>query len=237
MEQPTPPGIAQKVKRRLEDPFKTFKAYERIIAAVCISIPLILRIYDKDIFYPVKVKLVASDNLTDAVPKIEKDWLGFRLSISDYAYSLNSYLFGMLLCIAAMLFIFNGAVYFKSQRSLSLNSKGKWYNVILGISLLGVICCPHRDWQILHYIFAAIFFFGNAIVTIVFHNKDDKKKSITMGILTVIFLLLAFLDDHFKLIGGHFTIFWGEWFSLTVIGIHLILESRLVNYYRFKKND
>jgi hypothetical protein len=50
--------------------------------------------------------------------KICKDKWGFRLSLSDYVYSSNSYIFGMLYTMAAMLFIFNGAVYFKSQKRL-----------------------------------------------------------------------------------------------------------------------
>jgi len=224
------------IKTHLEDPFKTFKLYQLVIAIVCITIPAILKIYDNDKVYPVSVRLIPTDKLPDSLQNkqfgsitIEKDWLGFRLSISDYAYSTNSYLFGMLLCIAAMLFVFNGALYFKKQHYLSLNNKGKWYNVILGISLLGVICCPHRDWQILHYLFACIFFIGNAIVISLFHSKRDKIKRITMGILTVAFLIISFSDDHYNILNGHFTLFWGEWLSLSVIGLHVILESRVAN--------
>ncbi|MEO6488313.1 MAG: hypothetical protein ABIO04_00115 [Ferruginibacter sp.] len=129
----------------LEDPLKTFKVYEILIAAVCIFIPLILRFYDNDKVYPVKVNFLRSGIIIDSVQNIkrssssisgtiqiiDKDRWHFRTSISDYAYSTNSYLFGMLLCIAAMLFIFNGAVYFKSQRSVNVNKQGKWYIVFL----------------------------------------------------------------------------------------------------------
>ena len=74
------------VKTTLADPLVTFKYFERFIAIFCIIMPLILWLADGGINHP------------------------FRDSISDYVYMPHSYVFGMLLCIAAMLFIFNGAV-------------------------------------------------------------------------------------------------------------------------------
>lgn len=219
----------QNIKKRLEDPFKTFKLYQILIAIVCMIVPAILRLCDTDKVYPEKVKLNGIDMMKDSIPAmvkdstryIEKDRLGFRLSISDYVYSYNSYLFGMLLCIAAMLFIFNGAVYFKNEYTLKLNSQGKWYNVVLGLSLLSVICFPVRDFIYLHYTFASIFFLGNALVIGLFHNKNDRIKSIIMSVLTVVFLMLSFLLKQL-------TLLWGEWLSLIVIAIHFILESKSV---------
>ncbi len=152
-------AVSNNIRKRLEDPLKMFKVYERIIAVVCICLPAVLRLYEKDTWYPQRVQVLKLDEINnsayaaarDSIRLIPKDHLGFRTTISDYVYSSNSFLFGMLLCIAAMLFVFNGAVYFKSQRSLRLSKKGKWYNIVLGISLLGVICTPHRDWVYLHY--------------------------------------------------------------------------------------
>lgn len=214
------------MREKLSDPFKTFKVYEIVIAIVCISIPAILRLFDSDTYYPkkvpsTKIELLKNEVLNDTIFSIiPKDKMGFRESISDYVYSSNSFLFGMLLCIGAMLFIFNGAIYFKSQHVLQLNSKGKWYNVILGLSLLGVICTPHRDIEFFHYFFAIIFFFGNALVIGLFFNKRDKKKRIVMSVLTIAFLALSIFDTGI-------TLLWSEWLSLSVIGIHLILESQL----------
>ncbi|MEO8771585.1 MAG: hypothetical protein ABI402_15935 [Ferruginibacter sp.] len=252
--------FSQKIKTKLDDNLKTFRIYEIIIAIVCIGMPMILRLYDKDMVYPVKVKFLKSGVIIDSasnvfrgssqaaarmaveglyknaacycdsippvtsngdsVQVIDKDRWCFRTSISDYAYSTNSYLFGMLLCIAAMLFIFNGAVYFRGQQLLDISHKGKWYNILLGLSLLGVICCPHRDWPHLHYLFAIVFFFGNTLVIGIFHNRKDRIKSIVMATLTAGFLLMTFFN-----IEG-FTLFWGEWFSLAVIAIHFMLEAR-----------
>jgi hypothetical protein len=185
--------LEDRLHRHLSDPLKTFKEFECLIAALCISIPIILRLADKD------------QN-------------GFRDSISNYVYMQHSYVFGMLLCIAAMLFIFNGAVYFKNARQFGLNPQGKWYNVVLGLSLLLVIVFPHLEYPIPHYFFALLFFVGNAIVTGIYHKKNNRGISIILAILTL---------ASFALTLGHIiSLFWAEWISLTVIGIHFILQTR-----------
>lgn len=175
------------------DPLKTFKVFERLIAAVCVSIPAFLWLAD------------------DRYPH-------FRGSISAYAYMPNSYIFGMLLCMAAMLFIFNGAVYFRNETSFGLDKSGKWYNVVLGVSLLGVILFPCGErFEILHYVFAIIFFLGNALVIGVFHHRRDRVISILLAVSTVI----SFVFCYFSV----FSLFWAEWASLMVIAVHFILQS------------
>lgn len=84
-----------------------------------------------------------------------------RPSISDYVYSDSIAVFIMLLTIASTLFVNNGI----TQR--------KWYNIILGASLLGVALTPHLHYPFLHYLFAIIFFAGSVFVmifNIVFSN-------------------------------------------------------------------
>jgi len=185
--------IIGKIKGKLSDPLLTFKYFERFIAIFCILIPLILWLADGGIHH------------------------AFRPSISNYVYMDYSYVFGMLLCIAAMLFIFNGAVYYKSEQHMHISWHGQWYNVVLGLSLLGVICFPHEEFHIPHYIFAGIFFLGNAVVTGTFYKDKDKKKSIIMAILTVATLPLAFTNV--------ITLLTAEWISLFVIGVHFVLSS------------
>lgn len=188
------------IKSKLSDPLFTFKIFERFIAAFCILIPLILALNDRG----------------------EAHF--FRTSISEYAYMPHSYIFGMLLSIAAMLFIFNGAVYFKSINSpdaLKISVHGQWYNVVLGISLLCLICLPCDDYPVPHYIFAIFFFLGNAIVTGVFYKDKDKIASIILAILTVIALPFALF--------GVISLLVAEWISLTVIAIHFILNTINMN--------
>lgn len=181
------------IKNKLADPLYTFKFFERFIAAFSILIPAILWLTDGPLPH------------------------AFRPSISKYVYMTDSYVFGMLLSIAAMLFIFNGAVYYKNEQYMHISVHGQWYNIILGLSLLGVICFPCEQYQIPHYIFAAIFFLGNAFVTAFFHKDKHKAISIIMAILTIAALPFALLHLISLLLA--------EWISLTVISIHFILST------------
>lgn len=186
-------NLIKKVKQKMADPLLTFKYFERLIAAFCISIPLLLWMVD------------APDDYK------------FRGSISNYVYMCKSYIFGLLLAIAAMLFIFNGAVYYKNEASLNISRHGQWYNVVLGLSLIGVICFPHIEHPLPHFTFAGIFFIGNALVTGIFYKDKDKKKSIFLAVLTVAALPLALWHV--------ITLLVAEWISLCVIGIHFILST------------
>jgi hypothetical protein len=185
--------IIPTIKGTLADPLATFKYFERLIATFCIIMPLILWLAD------------------GTMPH------AFRPSISNYVYMANSFVFGMLLCIAAMLFIFNGAVYYKNETSMHISWHGQWYNIVLGVSLMGVICFPHKEYPIPHFTCAGLFFLGNAVVSICFHKDKDKGKSILLGILTVAALPLAFMHVISVLVA--------EWISLSVIGIHFMLST------------
>lgn len=135
----------------------------------------------------------------------------------------HSYVFGILLGAAAMLFIFNGFVYFKREKDKLANTpdtSGKWYNIVLGICLLGVVILPWKEHRIIHYTFAASFFVGNALATGIFHTKRWPKSNISMAILTVVALCL-----HFTGWLPWLTLFWAEWISLAVVGVHFWLES------------
>ncbi len=186
-------NIVPTIKRGMQDPLKTFRLFEVIIAAVCIVLPLFLKLAD-----------------TGAT--------GFRSSISDYVYMGRSYVFGMLLSIAATLFIFNGAVYFRNEAHLDVSKAGKWYNIILGMSLLAVILLPYKQFGVHHFIFAGLFFIGNAVVIAIFHKKQYTIPSILLALLTLATITLHFYNQAVS-------IFTAEWLSLTVIGIHLILEA------------
>ena len=181
------------LKSKLSDPLLTFKYFERFVAIFCILMPFILWLADGGINHPP------------------------RPSISDYVYMNHSYVFGLLLCIASMLFIFNGAVYYKSEPAFNISQHGQWYNVVLGISLIMVICLPYQSFTIPHFIFAGIFFLGNAVVTGIFYKDKDRKKSIALAILTVAAIPLAILNL--------ISVLAAEWISLAVIGIHFILST------------
>jgi len=171
---------------------KTFKILQAIIAGFCLSIPILLKLADAG-------------------------YVGFRPSISNYVYMKDSYLFGMLLCMAAMLFIFNATVYYKHEDNYYLNKHGKWYNVVLGVALLGVILFPCLQYSAIHYTFAGLFFIGNASVMAFFHRREDRVISIILSSLVIITLGLHYL--------GLVSLLIGEWLSLSVIGIHFLLQA------------
>lgn len=186
-------NIVSSIKVKLADPLLTFRYFERLIAIFCNLMPLILWQADGGTHHP------------------------FRGSISNYVYMSHSYVFGMLMCVAAMLFIFNGAVYYKSEKHMHISWHGQWYNIVLGLSLIGVICFPHLQYPIPHFTFAGIFFIGNAVVTGIFYKDKDKKKSIALAILTVAAIPFAFTHV--------ISILVAEWVSLFAIGMHFVLST------------
>lgn len=203
----------------------TFVFFERLIAAFCIFIPLILWFTDRATLYI---------NGPTAIHT------GFRPSISQYVDMQKSHVFGMVLAIAAMLFIFNGAVYYhyldshskdshKKPHGLPISLHGQWYNVVLGLSLIGVISFSCMDYMTTHCIFAAIFFFGNALVTGFFCRSEHKTISVIMAIVTAASLLIGIiLHIKFNTTNGtnnYPFLLVGEWISLTVISVHFTLST------------
>src|SRR5450631_126350 len=153
------------IRRTVQDPLATFRIFEVMIAVVCIAMPGLLWLADNSLAKPL-------------------------VCISEYAYMPKSYFYGMLLAVPAMLFIFNGAVYFRNEDNFNLSKAGKWYNVILGVSLLGVILTPYHQYFWPHLILASIFFVGNAVVIAVFHQPKYRTVSIILALLTVVTLAL-----------------------------------------------
>lgn len=187
----------------MDSDLQTFKAFEILLASFCMLIPVLLYLAD------------------EGNPSL-------RCSISDYVTIKKSYLFGMLLCMAAMLFMFNGAVYFRQEKRKNTDNRaGKWYNVILGLSLLMVIILPCNVYETAHLVFAAIFFIGNAVVTGIF-TKQYRKTGITLAILTLASFVLWAL--------GLFSLLWAEWVSLIVIAVHFILETLGVIRFQLQRN-
>jgi len=248
--------LTDKITSHIKDPLKSFRSLQIIIAIICMTIPIVLRIFDKDDYYIQKVQLMSSglmqgflstkqiDSLNkifytqiasqiklkhcdstiqiDGLAKICKDGWGFRLSVSDYAYSSKSYLFGMLYCMAAMLYIYNGLVYLKQRNTLNVQKKGHWYNVIIGLCLIGVILNPQSNHAFLHNLFSILFFIGNVCVMLFFPKEHEtaafKVTRIAMALITIVALLGA-------LVLCLYTILWAEWISLTIIASYLIMVA------------
>jgi hypothetical protein len=200
-------NVMKNINQTITDPLATFKWFERLLAAFFISIPVILFLTDR--------YQGGGSNLS------------FRSSISDYVYMWHNYMFGLLLGMAAMLFVFNGVVYFRNEHkgNIKLDRSGKWYNLVLGICLLGVVIFPWRDHSVIHFSFAGAFFVGNAVVTGVFHTKTWRKSNTALAIFTVAALGFYFLDQYVLHSFPAFTLFWAEWISVAAVAVHFFLDS------------
>lgn len=130
-----------------------------------------------------------------------------RNSISDYAYSKNNLVFGSLLAISSALFVYNGTM-----------NREKWYNIVLGVSLLGTAVTPHLDYPVWHYSFAALFFLGSVTTMIVFSSAAQRELKIVLGTLIVLALLGYYITEMYSLLIA-------EWIGILPISIHFIGES------------
>lgn len=128
-----------------------------------------------------------------------------RPSISDYAYSGSGNLFAVLLTISGTLFLNNGL------------TSDKWYNILLGLSLYGVVLTPHLKYSVLHYTFASLFFLGSITVMIIYSSSYQRPYKIVAGV----FILIALAGYYF----GWYALFYAEWLGLLPISLHLIGES------------
>ncbi|MFN8340276.1 MAG: hypothetical protein U0V64_01305 [Cyclobacteriaceae bacterium] len=144
-----------------------------------------------------------------------------RESISDYVRMNNAQSFGMLLTIASMLFIFNGAVYAHKTGLTGIKRHGQWYNILLGLFLLCVVLFPvsNEHLKFFHYLFAISFYAGSGIIIIFLNDRQHRKLSYFI----VILMAAGFVLFSFHV--GPFTLFWAETIGLWVIGMHYILES------------
>lgn len=131
-----------------------------------------------------------------------------RKSISDYANSDLPWILPSLLSISASLYIFNGVL-----------NKKKWYNVALGLSLVGIAFTPVSVYPILHYIFTGIFFIGSALIISIFSSKKERWWKILISSSITLLIGLSFL---FNLL----SVFWAEWIIIAILAFHFKLESK-----------
>jgi len=130
-----------------------------------------------------------------------------RSSISNYAYSHKSEWFVFLITLAASMFIYNGTAW-----------KTKWYNIVLGITLAGIVLTPHLEFPTIHLIFAILFFAGSVFVMIYFSSKKQRIYKIIAGVFIAIGMSGYFFFHWYS-------IFWAEWLGIVPICVHFVGES------------
>ena len=106
--------------------------------------------------------------------------LDSKPSISAYVTMEDSHIFGMVLAIAAMLFMANGVVYW-DEIQISEAKWRRWLTIVLGILLLGVIIFPYNTMATTHLVFAGLFFAGCAIGTAFRTKVKERKPNETKG--------------------------------------------------------
>jgi hypothetical membrane protein len=153
-------------------------------------------------------------------------------SISIYVSIQDSFIFGLLLMMAVMLFVTNGLVYWNEYRK-SRQTGVQWRaygNVFLGLALAGVLLFPCTRAKVPHLVFAALFFLGCALATVLRSKRSTKHK-------VTDFLIAGIMATGFLIMGGKELLGWSNWFvnlfnifgaesvGLWVIGIDFILVS------------
>jgi hypothetical protein len=158
-----------------------------------------------------------------------------RNSISAYVMMDDSYYFGMLLAIAAMLFIASGVVYWEKRREFK---EGPWrsvINIILGVLLIGVIIIPCNTYPTLHLIIALLFFAGCGIATLFRKSKPEPgtrllHRVIDFAAVGVMLAAMAIaVAREYALISDKLfpslNLFGAESIALWITGLDFILVS------------
>ena len=134
---------------------------------------------------------------------------GFRISISDYVYSEKPFVrdvYVLLVSASGVLFIDSGIV------------NKKWYNIVLGIFLLGISLTPHRDYKFFHYLFSVLFFEGSCFAIVFFSSKKQRLCMWLISVSVNIPLLLYLIFNNISLLIT-------EWVAMIPLSIHFIGET------------
>tara|TARA_R110000796_G_scaffold248124_2_gene374571 strand:- start:18202 stop:18702 length:501 start_codon:yes stop_codon:yes gene_type:complete len=134
---------------------------------------------------------------------------GFLDSLSEYAHTDVGYLYGILLSLCGFLIIYDGAS----------NNKRRWYNILIGLSLLGVVLFPVNFFLITHDLFAILFFIGNAFIVTYYSLLLSKNKKLIFSLVILITLML--------LITGVFTLFIAEAIGLISMSYFMYVRHSL----------
>lgn len=115
-----------------------------------------------------------------------------RESISDYVYSSVHLTFAILLTFAGAVFIYNG-VQDDDTVIGKYRANSKWYNIVTGLALIGVVATPHLHYQIAHYTCAAIFFVTGYVNMVLFSGHEDRLIKIIATCIAVALCFICYL--------------------------------------------
>jgi putative Mn2+ efflux pump MntP len=138
-----------------------------------------------------------------------------RPSISDYVYSSAHLTFAILLTFAGAVFIYNGV---QDDDTIigKYKANSKWYNIVTGLALIGVVATPHLHYPIAHYTCAAVFFGSGFVNMILFSNHEDRFIKAIACFISIGVLVSSFF--------GHLSLAVAEQIALIPIALNLTLE-------------
>jgi hypothetical protein len=67
------------------------------------------------------------------------------------------------------------------------------YNILIGLSMIGVILFPVNEFRYIHNSFAVIFFVGNAYIITYYSKLLSRSKKVLFSLIILITLLLLIL--------------------------------------------
>jgi hypothetical protein len=154
-------------------------------------------------------------------------------SISAYVRMVNPHIFGMLLSIAAMLFVASGVVYWEKKNEFKEGGWRSFINLIQGLLLLGVVVIPFDTMKTFHMVVAVSFFLSCGFSTVARETKpENRMQQRFVDFIPVIIMggamLIHFIQEWGWLSGfpwNKINLLGAESIALWVIGIDFILVS------------
>lgn len=125
-------------------------------------------------------------------------------SISEYAYTQVAFIYVFLLTMAGTLITVVG---------VRQNKRLIW---IMGILLLLVPLTPHKEYPVIHFLSAGLFFVGVAIDMFIDTQRLYQYRFFMLGAMISAFGLHYFADA--------LSLFWAESIALIIFGVNFLLD-------------
>lgn len=109
---------------------------------------------------------------------------GFQPSISEFNYTSQKWTYILGMGSIGFFMLLDGLLY-ETRR----------YNVLIGLSMIGVVTFPVNEFRWVHNSFAATFFIGNAIIVTYYSPLLERSKKVLFSIIISITLLMLFLGE------------------------------------------
>jgi hypothetical protein len=107
---------------------------------------------------------------------------GFQPSLSEFHYTSQKWTYIISMGIIALLMALDG--------SLNITRR---YNILIGLSMIGVLLFPVNEFINIHNSFAIMFFVGNAFIVTYYSKLLPRSKKVLFSLIISITLSLLIL--------------------------------------------